>query len=762
MHPIIKDFIYTDDKLSDIIERHYDKNNFFETTILKLFKSINHKEIDPQLYLDLDQAVIKGHSDTNVYLLFMFFVIRFMSFRKQFERANVIQSIGYSLNNENVHPIVQSLFLNSVATLRSFENNWPECNRLMKESVALFDKTNPRYISLLLGTASLLSQQGKLKELDEDDLNRLKNITHDQLAFTSVGARLTNCILTCNYVEANSLMKDYKRLYRGDISTSVNIMQDLLRMISGDFNESNYLEEESKPYVKLLGSLSKGNIEDALKQFQEFQTIDPGYLKLNRYSGYMPLNIELCLRNKGKARLLLLELKKKGGSYFLEDFFLARVQLLENNKSGAVESFQRLVDNLNKYDALNLLAYELQFAKELSPADILELMEEVKEDSNLKSQIPKPSSQIVTIQQDKGLEVLVGDSIAILKVKDLIKKFANLKEPVLITGETGTGKELVSRAIHEHGPFANAPFLAINCGALTESLLQSELFGYVAGAFTGAQKERKGIFEAAGKGTVFLDEFGEISPQMQASLLRLLESNEIRLIGDTKTRQIECKIVVATNVDLLKAVVEKKFREDLYFRLTRFDIKLPPLRERLEDVPKLINYFLLNNGNKKGRHQEFSKDFLMLLTKYQWPGNIRELKNEIERILILYPDKEVLNVEDFDLNRLQGLSSLKPKEEKIQIITPPPKNKPAPRQLKLDPDQIQKILQTGSKFEERQKVFKKLFQRYKKLTRSQLIEILEINPGSVSKGLKNLCEIGYIKKIMPTKSVKSHYFVLIE
>jgi transcriptional regulator with PAS, ATPase and Fis domain len=298
-------------------------------------------------------------------------------------------------------------------------------------------------------------------------------------------------------------------------------------------------------------------------------------------------------------------------------------------------------------------------------------------------------------------------------------------------------------------------------GALTESLLQSELFGYVAGAFTGAQKERKGIFEAAGKGTVFLDEFGDISPQLQVSLLRILEANEIRLIGGTTTRQIECKIVIASNVDLYQAVQDKKFREDLYFRLARFDIKLPPLRERPSDIPKLIEHFL-ENKYSDSKVQKISDRLLKTLSEYRWPGNIRELKNEVERLKILHSDKELFDLEDFDFSHLQGVvpNFTKIKEDRVEenFI----ELKPIKPIKDVEDDQITKIIQRGSKVIQRHEFIFNLFRKYKKLTRSQIMEVANVSPMTATNDLKTLCEAGIIEQKTPTKSVRSHYYILVE
>jgi len=564
-------------------------------------------------------------------------------------------------------------------------------------------------------------------------------------------------------------LEQYKNIKNAGIGLKISF-ENLLRILSRDFDEKNYQigdtedQEYFKIYSKAYYFLDLGNKIEAIKYSELLRKNKWQKNFSKQFAKYIPLHLELGLRNKGMARLLLQEIQQKDGEHYLDDFFLARIQLLEKDTNGAIESFSRLIENVNRYEAMNRLIFELKFAKEMQASDILLLMNSIKDAPKLKAATIKSNQPLFLNPSNKGIKRLIGNSQSIIQVKKLVKKFANLKDPVMITGETGTGKELVSRAIHEEGPFAQEPFLAINCGSLTESLLQSELFGYVAGAFTGAQKERKGIFEAAGKGTVFLDEFGDISPKMQVSLLRVLESNEIRLIGDTKTRQIECKIVVATNLDLKKAVSEKKFREDLYFRLSRFDILLPPLRERAEDISKLIDHFLTDQGNSNGIQRRLSKELLESLKAYRWPGNIRELKNEMERLKILHSDKEFLNIEDFDFSRLPGAHAPIIKEEKVkEIIKTQASNlKPKIHELSVDDTHIVKVFQRGSKIEVRQRFLKELFQKYKKLTRSQIIEMTFLSPSTVSKDLQNFCNLGITEKRTPTKSVKSHYFVLRE
>lgn len=762
MHPIVKEFINTDENVGSIVEKYANREQLLERVLSDLFQLGSIEKVDDQFYLDLDRAIVGGHSDTSLYLFFISIGILFTSNRSQTERSKVLYSIGSSLSEEQVHPAIRALFFQSIANLKSHEGNIVECNILIKKALNIIDKKSPRYITILGSIAGSLSSQGRLKELSEEDLGLLEADHDKDRMLNYIIAKLKNCIFTGNYSEGFILAAEHKKRFRGDAVYLIQDRVDLLKMLSGDFDKNNYQEEFFKLYANGCLALSSGDLEGSFKAFQIIQKKSWTRIPTIVFYKYFPLHIELSLKNKGKARLLLQEMNQLGEYDYLEDFFLARLQLLESNMSAAYESFSRLIKNVNRYGAMNRLLFELQFAKEMKMSDILLLSNGIKylEDSRIALSI----NQEVPIyrQSEKGVKLLIGESLVISQVKKIVKKFANLKEPVLITGETGTGKELIARAIHEEGSHAKDPFIAINCGALTESLLESELFGYEAGAFTGAQKERKGIFEAAGKGTVFLDEFGDISPKMQVSLLRVLESGEIRLIGGTKTRQVECKIIIATNLDLQKAVDGKKFREDLYFRLNRFDIKLPPLRERAEDIPKLINHFLNDNKGLEGKTRILSKRLLDALVSYRWPGNIRELKNEIERLKILHPDKENLDVDHFDFTHLQS-----PSADFFQNTEKEEDEKKQDQSLSIKynditNDRILSIMNEVSTAYQRQRYIKKLFQQYKTINRVQIMKIAEISQSTASKDLDLLCKEGFIKKVTPSKSVRSHYFTIIE
>lgn len=240
---------------------------------------------------------------------------------------------------------------------------------------------------------------------------------------------------------------------------------------------------------------------------------------------------------------------------------------------------------------------------------------------------------------------LLGRTAPMLAVYKQIAHAADAAVPVLIVGESGTGKELVAKAVHAHGRRANRPFVPVNCGAIAESLLESELFGHVRGSFTGAVSDTKGLFEQANGGTVFLDEIGATSPALQVKLLRVLEEGEFRPVGASRPTRVDVRVVAATNVELEKEVAEQRFRQDLFYRLSVIVIHVPPLRDRRADIPLLVGQFLLNACSRAGWQVEVSPAALDALTAYAWPGNVRELENTVERV-VLFSRGVVIDVSD--------------------------------------------------------------------------------------------------------------------
>ena len=301
-------------------------------------------------------------------------------------------------------------------------------------------------------------------------------------------------------------------------------------------------------------------------------------------------------------------------------------------------------------EALRLGAYDYL----TKPFKVDELKANIKnalEKRRLKEQVVHLKREL---KQKHGLDNMLGASSKILELFEHIKSVAVTNSTVLITGESGTGKELAARAIHVRSPRSTEEFVSINCGALPETLLESELFGHIKGSFTGATTNHKGLFEVAHKGTIFLDEIGETSPGMQVKLLRVLQEKRIRRIGSTEELDVDVRILAATNKDLEQGVKDKSFREDLYYRLNVIPIHLPPLRERREDVPQLAQHFLEKARVSMQRTiTKISDQAMEMLKAYDWPGNVRELENVIERAMaletsnVILPERLIDRVRDF-------------------------------------------------------------------------------------------------------------------
>jgi len=263
-----------------------------------------------------------------------------------------------------------------------------------------------------------------------------------------------------------------------------------------------------------------------------------------------------------------------------------------------------------------------------------------------------------------GFGGLIGVSPKMQRVYALVEKVSQHKYPVLILGESGTGKELVARSIHFAGPRRNEPFVPVDCSSLVPTLIESELFGYVKGAFTGAMHAKTGLMESAGNGTLFLDEIGDLPIDLQAKLLRALQEKEVKPVGSTDRVSIATRVIAATNRDLEAAVRQGQFRQDLFFRLNVVQIKLPPLRERKSDIPILVNSFLEKFSESSGHVRTISEDAMARLLAYDWPGNVRELENAIERAVAL-GSGPILHVGDLPSNLQYGVGERMPQSDEL-------------------------------------------------------------------------------------------------
>lgn len=289
-------------------------------------------------------------------------------------------------------------------------------------------------------------------------------------------------------------------------------------------------------------------------------------------------------------------------------------------------------------EAMKLGAYDY-ITKPFENEEMLLLVERALEKRRLAEEINKLKIQV---HEKYSFDGIIGNSEPMLKVLKLVSQVCHTDSTVLITGESGTGKELIAKALHANSPRKHFPLVTINCGALPENLQESELFGHVKGSFTGAVRDKKGLFEEADGGSIFLDEVGETSSSTQVKLLRFLQDGEIRKVGDNNPIKVDVRLIAATNKNLEEEVARGNFRKDLFYRLSVIPVHIPPLRQRREDIPLLINYFVKRCANKINKPVKgFCPRALAMMTNYHWPGNVRELENVVERAVVLALEDQV-------------------------------------------------------------------------------------------------------------------------
>ncbi len=342
---------------------------------------------------------------------------------------------------------------------------------------------------------------------------------------------------------------------------------------------------------------------------------------------------------------------------------------------GGIELLKRIRDNYPQITVMVLTQYgTIETAVEatrLGAADYVTKPFHVEE---FRTKLERVSHAIELDQENRvlreqlrsrpGFGGLIGVAPKMQRVYRLIEKVSQHNYPVLILGESGTGKELVARSIHFSGPRRNKPFVPVDCSALVPTLIESELFGYVKGAFTGAQHSKQGLLEAAGEGTLFLDEIGDLPVDLQAKLLRALQEREIKPVGSTERVGVRARVIAATNRDLEAAIRSGAFRQDLFFRLNVVQIKLPPLRERRSDLPVLVNTFLEKFSDPQRQVRTISEDAMRRLMAYDWPGNVRELENAVERAVAL-GSGPILHVGDLPSNLQNSQSERLPEQDEL-------------------------------------------------------------------------------------------------
>lgn len=749
MNKIVSDYINSEDSLSDIINRHLDKSQPVEVAFLKMQLLKDNKyspnEFD-EIYKCIDEAIAIGHPDEDLFLLFISNVIIFYSVKEFKNKCEIIFKISSSFNIEKYQPAMQAVYYNACAYYYVFfTTEFEKRDSYNLLALSKMPKNCPRYSLLLLYIAQIFAFNGRLQLIGKNNLAIIEKLSSSY--FLSISSLLNNAIFTVNFELINNYYALMLKYFKNDKRLDLENLNYELNILKGNFEENINMDKELKSSLSYHRALINRDVESAKHfygkmgaRFSRGSSRGIFYF-INYHHAFVTMRYEI-IENALKNSVDNCE-------HYMLDFFIARYFLVKNNKELARFYYSRLLNNCEKYQAMGRLQYEMQFAFELSIASFFELTQTLPIATTNKLKNISVDTFIASETPLFGINKMIGSSKVILEIKKKIKKYANLQRSILIVGETGSGKEIVARAIHEESDLRDKPFLAINCGVLTDTLLQSELFGYESGAFTGAITAHKGIFETAEDGIVFLDEFGEMSPKLQVSLLRVLENNEILRVGGTKVRKIRCRIIAATNTNLEELISKKLFREDLYHRIKQFIISIPPLRERKGDIPELISYFLnLQNSNQT---QVFSKELLAKFQEYHWPGNIRELKNEIDRIKVLCGYKPVIEIQDIDIDWVKksvlalpttGFSHSKPPKDAMEQMH----QRVNIKKLTFADMRCQQIVA--------------LFHQYKQLTRGQIAQILQVSLLTATKDLQRLCAEGVIVKKTPTKSPRSHYFEL--
>lgn len=487
--------------------------------------------------------------------------------------------------------------------------------------------------------------------------------------------------------------------------------------------------------VSAISALAQQNLPEARKQAQAMIDVTVGCNVSIPGHQYL-LQCELISKNTRAARLILQVLDPDETRLHGE---WIRLHILEKNMNRALEVLRLCFDQFST-EALHAwfrYAYEIPSAQLAWMLAII-----VQKNKNLDSIRNRKLAAEASPQVDSN--VLIGESRAMRQVREKIATFAAHDTPILLNGETGSGKEVVAHLLHQKSPRASEPFLSINCGALSETLIESELFGHSKGAFTGADSSREGLFVAAGKGTIFLDEVSSMSAHLQASLLRVLEEQEVRPVGSNKTIKVHARVIAATNEPLDQLVAKKQFRMDLYFRLARFHIPISPLRDRKDDIPLLVRHFIKQSYRQMD--VVVGPDLIEALQQYDWPGNVRELKNEIERIALLARNKPVLDASFFSRQRDHPSFSQSPAASTSRDNLSPQGD----------------LEDRGQNGRDRQQKIRKLFEEHERLTRAEIIKLIDCSPNTATRYLKNLEEENYIRRVQTSNNLHTSYFVKVK
>ena len=688
--------------------------------------------------------------------------------------AEALVQRALPLISERTHPEIRATVMFVQSTLANTTGNKKKREDILTEITRLLPQHSPRRKFYTWELAMLLARQGRGIEY-RDLVKELHWQSNERLPLSRVlFVEFANAVETGAVREASTLGSQIDAGTRLDRTVLPAYMgyRALLQLLHA-YSRTSATDSEPPPRRAAPGWVA---VVEALLAHETAEALRLARLDAERVlesifaAGFDSFNLvraELAAGTpEGALRVLRLR-EARGNRHYLDDFFIARVENLSGSRKAASDYFASALRSAEEYEATARLDFEIRLSCELSNADVIRMAQAAEK---RKTRALRPSSPATRRRENPppspaGVDRILGRSKAIRDIREAIQRFAELDAPLLLTGETGTGKDLVARVIHDISSRSRAPFIPVNCASLTETLLESELFGHERGAFTGAERASSGLFEEAGKGTILLDEIGDISPRLQLGLLRVLETGEIRAVGSARSRKINCRIIAATNADLDDHARSERFRTDLLFRLHRLGLHIPPLRERPEDILLLARHFL-DIGRPVGTHATMSEDLTDAIRNYDWPGNVRELRNVIERMRLMHSDKLSYDIGDLGLkfHHQDGRVSTAPPAvvstpaQPEDAGIPPRISRESLRPAPSPDDGVARMLRSGRSQLRRVERLKELFAQHRTLTRGEVTRILEVSPNTATKYLKVLCDEGCIRRIEPSASTRSHYF----
>ncbi|OVE76987.1 hypothetical protein BVX97_00195 [bacterium E08(2017)] len=752
---VIQRYISSDEQLSTILSGAESDNSPIIRALSLISKALNNDIPAKSAIIEANKVDINT-SDDDICALFLAYWAQLAyhqahAIEERLEESWALLNRARALTSDRTprEIVFQLNFVES--RLLAIAGNHDKQEILLKVSLDMLHNDSPRRKLALIELAYFLALSGRLSEIDKS-LNSIKSFSNSFKREWVTAVRFINFVETGNVESASALIPELSRSdFQAEPMRDFQKYSTLLDILSSPppltdkESQNEILSADIPDWAMALRCLLSGKIHQALRWARIHEKSSQPYVTNQDFVSFNLLRAELAESNAEAAQRIINLRHKRGNHHYLDNLFLARIASLENDTDTASELFAQLLDFAEKHQALGRVKFELLLAEDIPRNrlfDFLTTANLIRSQKPKKGDKPQSTENPLKHIDDKGESDRIVYSTPIMSdIMESVSQFAQVEVPVLITGETGTGKELIARALHDSGPRSSKPFLAINCGAISESLLESELFGHAKGAFSGAAAAHQGLFEEAADGTIFLDEIGEITPRLQVALLRVLETNEIRPVGSSQSRRIYCRVIASTNADLQHLEQNNKFRKDLIFRLRRLVINLPALRDRSDDILLLATHFL-NSGRAPDVYATISARLAARLLSYSWPGNVRELRNTIERMRLMNSDKLYYDAEDLELPTGGPAAPVIPSASPLAPIP---------------------LIQEGTIKKGRSRVrrledLRELFRQNSILTRNEIARTLDISPNTATADLKELCGEGFIEKKQPSASPRSAYF----